>query len=175
MLEWSLVIHPLALTSYKRLQGANFSTIRTPQCGEVVKYVLIAESLKSPKEFVDALHKSKPECNLTKLITTSNDRRKAGTKSGTPRRRGSSLCQVPITAYRSHIDDVCSPDPGQYSSAATVHEQSSAIEAKSSYAGGDVNVGCSSPTYNYHPQSRSDYPYYTPSPWYVSHPYQSIF
>lgn len=143
-------------------------------CKVCAHTVAVAESLKSLKEFVDALHKSKPECNLTKLITTSNDRRKAGTKSGTPRRRGSSLCQVPITAYRSRIDDVCSPDPGQYSSAATGHEQSSTIEANSSYIGRDVNVGCSSPTYNYHPQSRSDYPYYTPSPWYVSHPYQSI-
>jgi len=140
-------------------------------CKVCAHTVAVAESLKSLKEFVDALHKSKPECNLTKLITTSND---TGTKSSTPRRRGSSLCQVPITAYRSRIDDVCSPDPGQYSSATTGHEQSSTIEANSSYIGRDVNVGCSSPTYNYHPQSRSDYPYYTPSPWYVSHPYQSI-
>ena len=35
-------------------------------------------------------------------------------------------------------------------------------------------MGCSSPTYNYHPQSRGDTPYYNLSPWYVSHPYQSI-
>ena len=42
--------------------------------------IAVAESLNNLKQFVDSLHKSKPECNLTKLVTTSNDRRKAGTK-----------------------------------------------------------------------------------------------
>ena len=55
-------------------------------CKVCAHTVAVAESFKSLKKFVDALHKSKPECNLTKLITTSKDRRKAGTKSGTPRR-----------------------------------------------------------------------------------------
>ena len=74
-----------------RLCDENCPMWRRKVCAHTVA---VAESLKSLKEFVDALHKSKPECNLTEMITTSNDRRKAGTKLGTPRRRGSSLCQL---------------------------------------------------------------------------------
>ena len=89
----------------------------------------------------------------------------------TPRRKRNSLHQVPITAYRSRLDDVCSTDPGPSSSVATnsttAYEQSF-IGADSSYIGGDVSVGCSSQTYNYNQQSKSDYPYSTPPPLYTS-------
>ena len=134
--------------------------------------VAVAESFNSLAQFVDALHKSKPECNLTKLVMTSNDRCKAGTKSGTSRRRGSNLHQVPITAYRSRLDDVWSAGPGPSSSvptdSTTAYEHASPIGANSSYVGGDVSVECSSQTYNYHQPRTSDYPHFTPPPWYAS-------
>ncbi len=66
--------------------------------------IVVAESLSGLKQFVQALQKSKLECNLTSLVTTPTDRRKAGTKSGAPRKRGRSTT---TTTYRNRLDDVC--------------------------------------------------------------------
>ena len=68
--------------------------------------IAVAESLNCLKGFIETLRKSKAECNVTKLVTTSCERRKAGTKSGAPRKRGSDRHKVPVTAYRSRLDDV---------------------------------------------------------------------
>ena len=73
--------------------------------------IAVAESLSGLKQFVQALQKSKLECNLTSLVTTPTDRRKAGTKSGAPRKRGRSKIPTTTTTYRNRLDDVCTtPD-----------------------------------------------------------------
>ena len=87
--------------------------------------IAVAESLSCLQQFIEALQRSKLECSVTKLVTTSSDRRKAGTKSGAPRKRGSELRKAPITTYRSRLDDVCSPDLENSSSMKTTPSTSS--------------------------------------------------
>ena len=140
--------------------------------------VAVAESLNCLQQFIEALQKSKPECSVTKLVTTSSDRRKAGTKSGAPRKRGSDLYKTPVTTYRSRLDDVCSPDLGTSSGTKTTpstscggYGQHSSIAAKNSSISGDISVGYTSQTFlsGCSPQYRGDYPNYFPmSPWYGS-------
>ena len=51
--------------------------------------------------------------NLTKLVTTSKEKRSAGTKTGKPTQKSGSFCQnTPITAYSSRIDDICGSSLG---------------------------------------------------------------
>ena len=115
--------------------------------------VAVAESLNSHQQFIDVLHKSKPECNLTKLVTTSCERRKAGTKSGAHRKRGGVVCKVPVTTFRSRLDDVCpsdhdtSAETGVTAAATNSYGQRSSMTASESSIGGDVSVGCTSQTF----------------------------
>lgn len=113
--------------------------------------IAVAESLSCLQQFIETLQRSKLECSVTKLVTTSSDRRKAGTKSGAPRKRGSELRKAPITTYRSRLDDVCSPDLENSSSMKTTpstssigYGQHSSIAAKDSSISGDISVGCTS-------------------------------
>ena len=70
--------------------------------------VAVAEKAQALPQFVHWLRKSNRECNLTMLVTTSKEKRSAGTKAGKPNRRSGSFRQTTlITAYRSSIDDVC--------------------------------------------------------------------
>ena len=144
--------------------------------------VAVAESLNCLRQFIEALQKSKPECSVTKLVTTSCERRKAGTKSGAPRKRGTGLCKLPVTAYRSRLEDVCSSghDTSAEARATTSavggsngYGQRSSIAANKSSISGDISVGCTSQTFysSCPPQYRSDYPYFPSSPWYGSELY----
>ena len=64
--------------------------------------------------FLGWLQNSRQECNLTKLLTTPKERKSAGTKSGKPTRKSGSYRQtIPITAYRSRVDDVCASSASQ--------------------------------------------------------------
>ena len=134
--------------------------------------VAVAESLNCLRQFIEALQKSKPECSVTKLITTSCERCKPGTKSGAPRKRGTGLCKVPVTAYRSRLEDVCSSghDTSAEARATTSavggsngYGQRSSIAANKSSISGDISVGCTSQTFysSCPPQYRNDYPYFS--------------
>ena len=68
--------------------------------------IAVAEHLNCLQEFVQALQKSTPECNLTNLVTTITDRRKAGTKSGAPKKGRKGRVSTPITTYNSRLEDV---------------------------------------------------------------------
>ena len=68
--------------------------------------IAVAEHLNCLQEFVQALQKSTPECNLTNLVTTITDRRKAGTKSGAPKKGRKGSVSTPITTYNSRLEDV---------------------------------------------------------------------
>ena len=46
--------------------------------------VAVAEKAQALPQFLHWLRKSKQECNLTKLVTTSKEKRSAGTKTGKP-------------------------------------------------------------------------------------------
>ena len=138
--------------------------------------VAVAESLNSLQQFIDALKKLKPECNVTKLVTTSCEWRKAGMKSGAPRKQGSDLHKVPITAYRSRLDDICSFN---HDTSTEARATTSAVGGTSGYGqqssnessiSGDITVGCTSQTFyfNCSPQYRSDYHNFPSSPWYGS-------
>ena len=144
--------------------------------------IAVAESVNCLQQFLEALQKSKPECSVTKLVTTSNARRKAGTKSGAPRKRGSELHKAPVTAYRSRLDDVCFSDldtgtetsvrattPTVGTCTTSGYGQRSSIVANESISG-DVSVGCTSQTFysSCVPQYRSDYPYFPSPPLYGS-------
>ena len=75
--------------------------------------VAVAEKAQALPQFLHWLQKSKQECNLTKLVTTSKEKRSAGTKTGKPTRKSGSFHQnTPITAYRSRVDDICGPSLG---------------------------------------------------------------
>ena len=70
--------------------------------------VAVAEKASCLGKYLNWLQKSKPDCNITKLVTTTKERKSAGTKSGNPgRKRGSVTPKTPITSYRSRIQDVC--------------------------------------------------------------------
>ena len=72
--------------------------------------VAVAEKAQALPQFLHWLRKSKQECNLTKLVTTSKEKRSAGTKTGKPTRKSGSFRQnTPITTYRSRIDDIYGP------------------------------------------------------------------
>ena len=51
--------------------------------------VAVAESLNSLQQSIGILQKSKSQCDVTMLVTTSCERQKAGTISGAPRKQGS--------------------------------------------------------------------------------------
>ena len=141
--------------------------------------IAVAESLHCLKGFIETLRKSKAECNLTKLVTTSCERRKASTKSGAPRKRGSDRHKVPVTAYRSRLDDVCSSDfdtsvgtagtSSAIDSTSASHQQASVMVTESS-VGGAIRVGCSSQSFysSCPPHYGSDYSYCPSSQWYGS-------
>ena len=141
--------------------------------------IAVAESLHCLKGFIETLRKSKAECNVTKLVTTSCERRKAGTKSGAPRKRGSDRHKVPVTAYRSRLDDVCSSDfdtsvgtagtSSAIDSTSASHQQASVTVTESS-VGGAIRVGCSSQSFysSCPPHYGSDYSYCPSSQWYGS-------
>ena len=141
--------------------------------------VAVAENFNSLQQFIDVLQKSKPECNVTKLVTTSCERRKAGTKSGGPRKRGSDLHKVPITTFKNRLGNVCSLDQDTDSEIRSItttvgstsgYGQRSSITSSESSIGGDITVGCTSQTFysNCPPQYRSDYCPFPSTPWYGS-------
>lgn len=71
--------------------------------------VAVAECVHHLPDFLNSLHKSKPECNLTKLVTTAKVRKAAGTKSGKAARKGSSLHhKTPTTTRTSCLDAISS-------------------------------------------------------------------
>ena len=55
--------------------------------------VAVAEKAQALPQFLQWLRKSKQECNLTKLVTTSEEKRSAGTKAGEPTRKSGSFHQ----------------------------------------------------------------------------------
>ncbi len=141
--------------------------------------VAVADNFNSLRQFIDVLQKSKPECNVTKLVTTSCERRKAGTKSGAPRKRGSDLRKVPVTTFKNRLGDVCSSDQDTDTEiratttavgSTSSYGQRSSIASNESSIGGDISVGCTSQTFysNCPPQYRSDYRPLPSSPWYGS-------
>ena len=67
----------------------------------------VAEKANCLPKFLNWLQKSKQQCNVTSLVTTSKERKSAGTKSGNPgRKRASATPKPPIAYYRSRIEDV---------------------------------------------------------------------
>jgi hypothetical protein len=69
--------------------------------------IAVAERANCLQSFVQVLQNSTQVCSLTNLITTLTDRRKAGTKSGTPKNRGKGPMKTPVTTFRSRLDEVC--------------------------------------------------------------------
>jgi hypothetical protein len=62
--------------------------------------VAVAEKAGCLSKYVQWLQKSGKDCNITKLVTTTKERKSAGTKSGNPgRRRGSTAQKTPISSY----------------------------------------------------------------------------
>lgn len=73
--------------------------------------VAVAEQAQCLPKFLSWLQKSKQESNITKLLMSSSKKKSAGTKSGRPSRRHSSVKQKgSISVYRSRIEDVCQND-----------------------------------------------------------------
>jgi hypothetical protein len=137
--------------------------------------VAVAENFNSLRQFIDVLQKSKPECNVTKLVTTPCEWRKAGTKSGAPRKRGSDLRKVPVTTFKNRLGDGCSSDQDTDTEiratttavgSTSSYGQRSSIASNESSIGGDISVGCTSQTFfsNCPPQYRSDYRPFPSSP-----------
>ena len=93
--------------------------------------VAVAECVKGLPQFISTLQKSKPECNLTNLMTTPSERQKAGTKSGAPKKFGSSVKKVPVTTYRSRLESVCYPasEPSEPLSTSSPPEHNTSGEA----------------------------------------------
>ena len=96
--------------------------------------IVVAERLNCLQGFLQALQKSKPECNLTSLVTTITDRRNAGTKSGAPMKQRKVCSKTPITTCRSRLDDA-SHDPVSINN----DFSETAVQANCSK---DVSVGC---------------------------------
>jgi hypothetical protein len=112
--------------------------------------IAVAEHLNCLQDFVQALQKSTPECNLTSLVTTITDGPKAGTKSGAPKRGRKVRASTPITTYYSRLEDV-SPTLVEVS----VTNGETSVKANGSK---DVTVGCYNKFYTTPPHYGSPTP-----------------
>lgn len=146
----------------------------------------VAQDFGCLQQFIAALQKSKAMCSITKLVTTPTDKRKAGTKSGAPKKRRSDMPKTPITVYKSRLDDVStevagvdlssdsnSQDKHRYPTVVndTCFNYSSVSASGNSVGsnvGSRVSVGCSSQSFYPSPPNftSNSFHYFSNPSWY---------
>jgi hypothetical protein len=139
--------------------------------------VAVAEKANCLQKFVDWIQKSRhQECNITSLVTTSKERKSAGTKSGNPgRKRPSVTPKACVSSFCSRIDDV-----QEVEDIGRSPEKSISLCASNACIS-NVNVGADgnsssfpwTPPSYYHPSVPYSYPHGYSSSWYgFSTPHQ---